>query len=99
MASRFEQLSREELVQEATRLQQALDKEKKVSAAYCEELKRQREQNLAVVGTPLVPAQQSQVSCSADNVRAFVQQSQVEQEEEAITNKLMKRLEQLKKEK
>lgn len=50
MASRFEQLSREELVQEATRLQQALDKEKKLTAAYSEELKRQREQNLAVVG-------------------------------------------------
>lgn len=52
MASRFEQLSHEELLQEANRLQQALDKEKKVSAAYCEELRRQREQNLVVVSTP-----------------------------------------------
>lgn len=58
MASRFEQLSQEELLQEATRLQMALDKEKKVSAAYCEELKRQREQNLAVVGMSQIPALQ-----------------------------------------
>eukprot|EP00878_Enallax_costatus_P002467 GHUV01002647.1.p1 GENE.GHUV01002647.1~~GHUV01002647.1.p1 ORF type:complete len:369 (+),score=116.05 GHUV01002647.1:294-1400(+) len=103
MASRFEQLSREDLLQEATRLQQALDKEKKVSAGYCEELKRQREQNLAV---------QSQVEQEEEAITNKLMKrleqlkkekqilaTEVEQEEEFLTNTLQKKLEKLIKEK
>eukprot|EP00879_Flechtneria_rotunda_P000646 GHRR01000760.1.p1 GENE.GHRR01000760.1~~GHRR01000760.1.p1 ORF type:complete len:359 (+),score=134.38 GHRR01000760.1:317-1393(+) len=101
--SSFEQLSREELVQEACRLQAALDKEKKVSNAYAEELRRTKEQNLAV---------QSQIEveeeCITNKLMKRLEQlkkekqtlaNEVEMEEELITNTLQKKLEQLNKEK
>lgn len=67
-------MSPDALVDEACKLRDALDQERKRNSALTEELRAAKEQSLAV-------------------------QSQVEQEEEFLINKLMKRLAQLKKEK
>ncbi|GMH41256.1 hypothetical protein BSKO_09166 [Bryopsis sp. KO-2023] len=66
--------SREEILEELFRVKDLVIQERKRSECYCEELRFQREQNLAA-------------------------QTQVEQEEEFIINKMMKRLEDLKMEK
>jgi hypothetical protein len=92
-----------------------LEKERKISASYQDELRRVKEQHLTVVSTRsrCIVWHQESVACwwhvlplllaclHVDHIHCIcaVQQSQVEQEEEYITNKLMKRLEQLKKEK
>lgn len=102
-AASYATMSHEELVQEACRLQQCLDKEKKVSAAYAEELKRTREQAMAV---------QSQVEQEEEYITNKLMKrleqlkkekqllaTEVEQEEEFLTNTLQKKLEKLIKEK
>lgn len=70
-----------------------------MSSAYADELRRTKAQNLAVVSASRASLL-NWVGCVVyAELFPCVQQSQVEAEEEYITNKLMKRLEQLKQEK
>ncbi|KAF8058410.1 hypothetical protein HT031_005534 [Scenedesmus sp. PABB004] len=102
-ACALERMSREELVAEATRLQAALDKEKKVSGALSEELRRTREQNLAVQSQ--VEQEEEYITNKLmkrlEQLKKEKQQlaTEVEQEEEFLTNTLQKKLEKLIKEK
>ncbi|CAD7705261.1 unnamed protein product [Ostreobium quekettii] len=70
----WEDASKEEVLDELARVRAMLEREKRRSGSFAEELRAAKEQSLAV-------------------------QTMVEQEEEYITNRLMKRLEQLKQEK